>query len=130
MRYGCSIHHHRPCQLCSWLGRRGAAFGLAGVVKGLGIAALRGYGVLDALRAGVEDKSSADVREGALFAFQALVEKLGRMFEPYVVQVLLLGNLHHHTKQPHAHITTYSYKRPDHVFSVPSPWQLHALSPS
>jgi len=75
--------------LCSCAVRRGAAFGVAGMVKGLGIAALRGYGVLDALRAGVEDKSSAAVREGALFAFQALVEKLGRMFEPYVVQVLL-----------------------------------------
>ena len=67
--------------------RRGAAFGVAGVVKGLGIAALRGYGVLDALRAGVEDKNNANAREGALFAFEALVEKLGRMFEPYVVQV-------------------------------------------
>ena len=83
------MRRHRRHQPCSWLGRRGAAFGLAGVVKGLGIAALRGYGVLDALRAGVEDKSSADAREGALFAYQALVEKLGRMFEPYVVQVLL-----------------------------------------
>ncbi len=59
-------------------------------MKGLGIAALRGFGVLDALRAGVEDKSNADAREGALFAFEALVEKLGRMFEPYVVQVAAL----------------------------------------
>lgn len=27
-------------------------------------------------------------REGALFAFECLVEKLGRLFEPYVIHVL------------------------------------------
>ena len=36
--------------------RRGAAFGLAGAVKGLGIVALKKYGVLDALKRGVESK--------------------------------------------------------------------------
>ncbi len=36
--------------------RRGAAFGLAGVVKGLGIPSLKRYGIMDALNAGVEDK--------------------------------------------------------------------------
>jgi rhamnogalacturonyl hydrolase YesR len=36
--------------------RRGAAFGLAGVVKGLGIPSLKRYGIMDALKAGVEDK--------------------------------------------------------------------------
>lgn len=44
--------------------RRGAAFGLAGVVKGLGIGSLKGYGVMDALKAGVENKNDADAREG------------------------------------------------------------------
>ncbi|CAI5476129.1 unnamed protein product [Closterium sp. Yama58-4] len=37
--------------------RRGAAFGLAGVVKGLGLRSIRDYGVLQALIKGVEDKS-------------------------------------------------------------------------
>ncbi|KAL4444093.1 hypothetical protein ABPG75_011830 [Micractinium tetrahymenae] len=68
--------------------RRGAAFGLAGAVRGLGISSLRSLGVMDALKAGVEDKKSEAAREGALLAFECLSEKLGRLFEPYVIQIL------------------------------------------
>ncbi|CAI5517990.1 unnamed protein product, partial [Closterium sp. Naga37s-1] len=68
--------------------RRGAAFGLAGVVKGLGLRSIRDYGVLQALIKGVEDKSSPKAREGALFGFECLSEKLGRLFEPYVIHIL------------------------------------------
>ena len=46
--------------------RRGAAYGLAGAVRGLGISSLRQLGVMDALKAAIEDKASADAREGAL----------------------------------------------------------------
>ncbi|CAM6126914.1 unnamed protein product [Calypogeia fissa] len=70
--------------------RRGAAFGLAGVVKGLGLSALKRYGIMDTLKAGVEDKASAKTREGALYGFECLCEKLGRLFEPYVIQILPL----------------------------------------
>ena len=31
----------------------------------------------------MEDKTVARAREGALFAFECLCEKLGRLFEPY-----------------------------------------------
>ncbi|KAL4419436.1 hypothetical protein ABPG77_006363, partial [Micractinium sp. CCAP 211/92] len=68
--------------------RRGAAFGLAGAVRGLGISSLRSLGVMDALKAGVEDKKSEAAREGSLLAFECLSEKLGRLFEPYVIQIL------------------------------------------
>ncbi|KAL3681502.1 hypothetical protein R1sor_024458 [Riccia sorocarpa] len=68
--------------------RRGAAFGLAGVVKGLGLSSLKKYGIMEALKAGVEDKNSARAREGALGGFECLCEKLGRVFEPYVIQIL------------------------------------------
>ncbi|CAI5465590.1 unnamed protein product [Closterium sp. Yama58-4] len=68
--------------------RRGAAFGLAGVVKGLGLRSIKDYGVLQALIKGVEDKSSPKAREGALFGFECLSEKLGRLFEPYVIHIL------------------------------------------
>ncbi|GJP65751.1 hypothetical protein CLOP_g22614, partial [Closterium sp. NIES-67] len=68
--------------------RRGAAFGLAGVVKGLGLRSIRDHGVLQALVKGVEDKSSPKAREGALFGFECLSEKLGRLFEPYVIHIL------------------------------------------
>ncbi|KAH7283513.1 hypothetical protein KP509_34G010800 [Ceratopteris richardii] len=70
--------------------RRGAAFGLAGVVKGFGLSSLKKYGVMDALKAGVEDRNSAKSREGALFGFECLCEKLGRLFEPYVIHILPL----------------------------------------
>ena len=70
--------------------RRGGAYGLSGVVKGLGISALKAYGVVDALKVAVEDKASASGREGALMAFECLCTKLGRLFEPYVIHILPL----------------------------------------
>ena len=60
------------------LHRRGAAFGLAGMIKGLGISAINKYGTMDALRKALDDETNADAREGALFAFEWLCEKLGR----------------------------------------------------
>lgn len=36
--------------------RRGAAFGLAGVVKGFGISSLKKYGIAAILRQGLEDR--------------------------------------------------------------------------
>ncbi|KAL5990285.1 eIF-2-alpha kinase activator GCN1 [Asimina triloba] len=70
--------------------RRGAAFGLAGVVKGFRISSLKKYGVAAVLREGLEDRNSAKSREGALLGFECLCEKLGRLFEPYVIQILPL----------------------------------------
>lgn len=70
--------------------RRGAAFGLAGVVKGFGISSLKKYGIAATLREGLADRNSAKHREGALLAFECLCEKLGRLFEPYVIQMLPL----------------------------------------
>ncbi|CAK9164334.1 unnamed protein product [Ilex paraguariensis] len=90
--------------------RRGAAFGLAGVVKGFGISCLKKHGIVTVLREGLVDRNkdvvkddepsifetrkkawnSARCREGALLAFECLCEKLGRLFEPYVIQMLPL----------------------------------------
>jgi hypothetical protein len=70
--------------------RRGAAYGISGIIKGLGIASLKGYGVLEALKAMVENKKDAEGREGSLQAFECLCEKLGRLFEPYVIHILPL----------------------------------------
>ncbi|WVZ60305.1 hypothetical protein U9M48_010349 [Paspalum notatum var. saurae] len=70
--------------------RRGAAFGLAGVVKGFGISSLKKYGIAATLRQSLEDRMSAKSREGALLGFECLCEKLGRLFEPYVIQMLPL----------------------------------------
>ena len=78
----------------SYAMRRGAAFGLAGVVKGLGIASLKKEGVMAALQAAIEEKKrgeeASNAKEGALFALEALCETLGRLFEPHVVGALPL----------------------------------------
>ncbi|KAL9233413.1 hypothetical protein vseg_008420 [Gypsophila vaccaria] len=70
--------------------RRGAAFGLAGAVKGFGICSLKKFGIATALREGLVDRASAKCREGALLGFECLCEKLGKLFEPYVIQMLPL----------------------------------------
>ena len=73
--------------------RKGAAYGIAGVVKGLGIPSLKQFGVMQALKSAVEDRKNYRHREGALFAVEQLTVALGRLFEPYVVH--LLPNLLH-----------------------------------
>jgi HEAT repeat protein len=74
--------------------RRGGAFGLAGVVKGLRITALKKYNILDRLVKGIEDvKGPWEIREGALMALEVMFSVLGMIFEPYAIANLpiLLG---------------------------------------
>lgn len=68
--------------------RRGAAFGLAGAVKGIGMSSLKGMGIMDALKVAIEDKKNPASREGAVMAFELFCTRLGRLFEPYIVNVL------------------------------------------
>ncbi|XP_010550811.1 PREDICTED: eIF-2-alpha kinase activator GCN1 [Tarenaya hassleriana] len=70
--------------------RRGAAFGLAGVVMGFGIGSLKKYGIAATLQEALTDRNSAKCREGAVLAFECLCEKLGKLFEPYVIKMLPL----------------------------------------
>lgn len=68
--------------------RRGAAYGLAGLVSGKGLMALRQFRIMSALRGATENKKSATHRQGALFAYELLALILGRTFEPYMIEVL------------------------------------------
>ncbi|TKY61324.1 Translational activator GCN1 [Spatholobus suberectus] len=70
--------------------RRGAAFGLAGLVKGFGISCLKKYRIVITLQESLAERNSAKSREGALLGFECLCETLGRLFEPYVIQMLPL----------------------------------------
>ncbi|KAI8599877.1 armadillo-type protein, partial [Dissophora ornata] len=70
--------------------RRGAAYGLSGVIKGRGISALKEFSVMASLKAAVDDKKDPHAREGAMIAFETLSQTLGRLFEPYVIQILPL----------------------------------------
>lgn len=77
----------------TYAARRGAAYGLAGLVVGTGVSSLHTYRILLSLRSALEDKKSVDRRQGALFAYEILASILGRTFEPYILQILpqLLG---------------------------------------
>lgn len=70
--------------------RRGAAFGLAGVVKGFGLSCLKKYKIVIILQECLAERNSAKSREGALLGFECLCETLGKLFEPYVIQMLPL----------------------------------------
>ncbi|KAK9461253.1 armadillo-type protein [Lipomyces oligophaga] len=70
--------------------RRGAAFGLAGLVKGVGISALSDYDIIRTLSEAIEDKKDPKKRQGVQFAIETLSLSLGRYFEPYAIEVLPL----------------------------------------
>jgi HEAT repeat protein len=68
--------------------RKGAAYGLAGVVKGLGVSSLTQLGIAEKLQETVTNKKNYKHREGALFVFETLSSMLGRLYEPHVIKVI------------------------------------------
>jgi hypothetical protein len=68
--------------------RRGAAYGLAGIVSGKGLSALREFRIMSLLKAAIENKKDQNSRQGALFAYELLCLILGRTFEPYIIQIV------------------------------------------
>ncbi|KAF2858807.1 ARM repeat-containing protein [Piedraia hortae CBS 480.64] len=74
--------------------RRGAAYGLAGIVKGRGIVLMKECRLMSTLRAASENKKDANERQGAFLAYELLSLLLNRVFEPYVISIvpqLLVG---------------------------------------
>jgi len=68
--------------------QRGAAYGLAGIVSGKGISALKEYRILSTLRGAAENKKEVRQRQGAFLAYELFSLILGRIFEPYVIQLV------------------------------------------
>ena len=68
--------------------RRGAAYGLAGIVKGKGISIMKETRLLSSLRSATENKKDLNERQGAYLAYELLSHLLGRVFEPYVIQIV------------------------------------------
>ena len=68
--------------------RKGAAYGIAGLVKGLGILSLKQLDIMGKLTEAITNKKNPTHREGALLAFEMLCNMLGRLFEPYIVHIL------------------------------------------
>jgi hypothetical protein len=68
--------------------RRGAAYGLAGLVKGRGLSVLSENELMDRLAEAAQDKKNYQSRQGAVFAYETLTATLGRAFEPYLISVV------------------------------------------
>lgn len=66
--------------------RRGAAYGLAGIIKGRGISAIAEFGVMTKLAQAVEDKGSVNARQSAVECYGILAATLRRLFEPYIIE--------------------------------------------
>ena len=68
--------------------RRGAAYGLAGIISGRGILALKEFRIMSILKVATENKKDQNQRQGALFAYELLSLILGRAFEPYIILIV------------------------------------------
>ncbi|KAL1875409.1 translational activator of GCN4 [Diaporthe australafricana] len=68
--------------------QRGAAYGLAGLVLGRGITSLKDYRIMSTLKGASENKKETNQREASLLAYELFSTILGRLFEPYVIQIV------------------------------------------
>jgi len=67
--------------------RKGAAFGLSAFVKGLGIPCLKQHDIIPRLKEACTNVS-INARQGSLFAFECLSERIGVLFEPYIIAIV------------------------------------------
>eukprot|EP00750_Incisomonas_marina_P027277 INCI6165.2.p1 GENE.INCI6165.2~~INCI6165.2.p1 ORF type:complete len:2240 (+),score=521.86 INCI6165.2:2998-9717(+) len=67
--------------------RRGAAYGLAAIVKGVGIVVLQRHNIVKKLQEAFESRKW-ESKQGALFAFELMSSRLGILFEPYAIVIL------------------------------------------
>ncbi|KAK6024062.1 HEAT repeat protein, partial [Ostertagia ostertagi] len=69
--------------------RRGAAYGIAGIVKGMGVSSLKELDLLPAIQKALLEKKNAKHREGGLLGFwKSYAAPFGKLFEPYMIQAL------------------------------------------
>ena len=73
--------------------RKGAAYGLAWLAKGLGILSIKQLDIMTRLTEAIQNKKNHKYREGMLFALSQLCSMLGRLFEPYIVLPSLMAAL-------------------------------------
>ena len=64
--------------------KKGAAYGIAGFVKGFGILSMRQMAIIDRCLKSIQNKKTSR-KLGALIAFEVFCSALGPRFEPYVV---------------------------------------------
>lgn len=74
--------------------RRGAAYGVAGIIKGRGLSLLKEARVLSALQGATGNKKVPTQRQGAFLVLELLSLLMGQIFEPYTIRIvpqLLVG---------------------------------------
>lgn len=75
-------------QVKNYATQRGAAYGLGAIVSGRGISTLREFQIMSHLKESTENKKEPHQRQGALLAYELFATILGRVFEPYVIQIV------------------------------------------
>ncbi|EMR09730.1 hypothetical protein PNEG_01915 [Pneumocystis murina B123] len=68
--------------------RKGAAYGLAGVIKGGGIELLEKYEIIETLKNAITNKKDHKYRQGALFAIESFSQILEQAFESYIIEMI------------------------------------------
>ncbi|KTW28120.1 hypothetical protein T552_04138 [Pneumocystis carinii B80] len=68
--------------------RKGAAYGLAGVIKGGGIELLEEYDIIETLKNAITNKKDQKYRQGALFAIESFSQILEQAFESYIIEMI------------------------------------------
>ncbi|QSL66206.1 hypothetical protein MERGE_000581 [Pneumocystis wakefieldiae] len=68
--------------------RKGAAYGLAGVIKGGGIELLEEYEIIETLKNAITNKKDQKYRQGALFAIESFSQILEEAFESYMIEMI------------------------------------------
>ena len=68
--------------------QRGAAYGLAEIVKRGGIAMVKYCNITEKLRKCIENKKVHEKRQGAFIAYELLSSSLARLFEPYALDII------------------------------------------
>lgn len=71
----------------SYATRRGAAYGIAGIIKGRGISSIPEFDLMDRL-SDAASSSKNQHRQGAMMAYETLTVSLKVLFEPYLLSVL------------------------------------------
>lgn len=67
--------------------RRGAAFGIAGLMKGLGISGIRECNLMARINSLIR-KASPEALEGSMQIYELLSKKLEELFDPYLPEIL------------------------------------------
>lgn len=68
--------------------RRGAAYGFAGLARGVGLSTLSDVSIVNVITSSAEDRKDSARREGAQYLVIALSQVFQRLFEPYAIELM------------------------------------------